>query len=55
MAKNEAGFDSEINQMTQQVKGLGYANVEKFDAQQIAQWRAAMRQVTRDYANKSNK
>lgn len=52
MAKNEAGFNSEINQMTQQVKGLGYADVEKFDAKCIAQWRAAMKKIVAQYANK---
>lgn len=36
MAKNEAGFDNEINQMAQQVNGFGYADVEKFDAKCIA-------------------
>ncbi len=55
MAKNEAGFDNQFNQMVQQVKGLGYADVEKFDAQQIAKWRASMKQIVKEYKNKQVK
>lgn len=49
MAKNEAGFDSEFNTMVKQVQGLGYSDVEKFDAKVISEWRAAMKKAVADY------
>ena len=52
MAKNEAAFNKEMDQMIEQAKGYGYADIEKFNAKQIAQWRASMKQIVAEYGNK---
>ena len=52
MAKNEAAFNKEMDQMIEQAKGFGYADVEKFNAKQIARWRASMKQIVAEYGNK---
>lgn len=52
MAENDEAYNKEINAMISETKGLGYDKVEAFDLKCISQWRAAMRQITKDYANK---